>query len=78
MGVESENTCAVPGKRREEGGLVQDFIFSFCVWCKSRELGGQSDPKIPSVTLVMETFAANILCIVIPKLHEPTASRTIA
>ena len=70
MGVESENTCAVPGKRREEGGLVQDF--------KSRELGGQSDPKIPSVTLVMETFPANILCIVIPKLHEPTASRTIA
>ena len=32
---------AVSGKWNENVVSVQDFIFCFCVWCKSRELGGR-------------------------------------
>ena len=40
MGVRFENTCTVSGKWNEDPVSVQDFIFCFCVWCKSRELRG--------------------------------------
>ena len=54
MGVGFENTCTVSGKRNENAGSVQDFIFLFCVCCKSRELGGWVSPRFLCVTPVME------------------------
>ena len=54
LGVTFENTCTVSGEQNEDVGSVQDFIFCFCVWCKSRELGGRLSPRFPCVTPVME------------------------
>ena len=42
-------------------GSAQDFIFWFCVWCKSRELGGRVSPRFPCVTSVMESFSSVLL-----------------
>ena len=60
MGVGFENTCTVFGKWNEDGESVQDFIFWFCVWCKSRELGGRMSPGFPCVTPLMESFSSDL------------------
>ena len=54
-GIGFKNTCTVSGKWNEDTGSVQDFIFHFCVWCKSRELGGRVIQRFSYVTPVMET-----------------------
>ena len=36
-----EQLRTVSGKCNENAESVQDFTFWFCVWCKSRELGGR-------------------------------------
>ena len=33
----------------------------FCVWCKSRELGGRRSPRFPCVTPVPESFSSDLL-----------------
>ena len=48
-------------KWNEDAGSVQNFIFWFCVWCKSRELGGRVSRKFPCVTTVMESFSFDLL-----------------
>ena len=48
MDVGFENTCTVSGKWNEGMSSVQDFIFWFCVWCKSRELRGRVSPRFPN------------------------------
>ena len=54
MGVGFENTCIVSGKQNEDAGSAQDFIFCFCVWCKSMELGGRVSSRFHCLTAVME------------------------
>ena len=44
---------------------VQDFIFWFCVWCKSGELGGRGIPRFPCLTTVMESFYSDFLWAII-------------
>ena len=61
IGVGFENTCTASGKWNENTGLVQDFIFWFCVWWKSRELGGRESRRFPCVTLVIESFSSDLL-----------------
>ena len=46
------------GKWNEDTGLVQDFIYWFCVWCKSRELRGIVSPTFPCVIMLMESFSS--------------------
>ena len=41
------------------------FARYFCVWCKSRELGGKKSPRFPSVTPVVEGFSSDLLQAVI-------------
>ena len=53
MGVGFENTCTVSRKWNKDTGSVQDFIFWFCDWCNSRELGGRVNPRFPCLTPVM-------------------------
>ena len=60
MGVGFEITSTVSGKRNEDLGLVQDFIFYFCVWYKSRESGDRVSPMFPCVTPVMEASPQNL------------------
>ena len=36
-------------------GSVQSFILLFCVWCESRELGGNRNSRFSRVILVVET-----------------------
>ena len=61
IGLAFENTCAVSGKWNEKVGSVQDFIFCFCVWCRSRELGGWMSRRFPCVTPVIESFSSDLL-----------------
>ena len=61
MDLKFENICTVSGKSNEYVGSVQDFIFWFCVWCKSRELGGRVSSRFLCVTPVMESFSSNFL-----------------
>ena len=65
MCVGFENTCTVSGKWNEEAGSVQDFIFWFCVWRKSRELGGRVSPTFFCVTPMMESFSSDLLRVII-------------
>ena len=44
---------------------VQYFIFCFCVWCKSRQLGGRVSPRFPCVTPAVESFSSNLLWAII-------------
>ena len=44
LGVGFENICTVSGKRNEGAWSDQDFVFCFCVWCKSKLLGGRVSP----------------------------------
>ena len=41
-----ENTYTVSRKGKEHAGAVQDLIFCFCVWCKSRNFRRQGLSKI--------------------------------
>ena len=61
MGVGFENTCTVSGKWNEDVGSVQDFIFWFCFWFKSRELEGRMSLRFLCVTPVMESFSSDLL-----------------
>ena len=56
-----EKTCIVSGKWNEDAESVQDFIFWFCVWFKSRELGGRVSPRFPCVNPVMGSFTLDLL-----------------
>ena len=44
--------------------------YSFCVWCKSRELGGRGSPRFPSVTPVLESFSSDLLQAIISYWEE--------
>ena len=61
VGVRFETTCTVSRKWNEDMGLVQDFIFSFCVWRKSRVLRGRVSQRFPCVNSAMESFSSNLL-----------------
>ena len=61
MSVEFEYTCTISGKQNEDPGSVQGFIFWFCVWCKSRKLGGRVSLRFPCVIPVMESFSSDLL-----------------
>ena len=59
---------------------VQDFLFWFCVWCKSRELGGRGIPRFPCLTAVMESFYSDFLWAIISywtKSHLETSQTSM-
>ena len=60
MGLGFENACTVSRKRNEDAESVQDFIFWFCFWCKSKELRGRVCPRFLCVTLIMESFSSEL------------------
>ena len=43
----------------------------FCVWCKSRELGGRVSPRFPCKTQVVKSFYSDLLRVRITYLVEP-------
>ena len=45
----------------EDAGSVQNFIFWFCGWCKSRKLGGRMSSRLPWVTPKLESFSFDLL-----------------
>ena len=59
--MEFENTCTVSGKWNEDARSFEDFIFWFCVWCKSKELGSRVGRRFPCVNPVMENFSLDLL-----------------
>ena len=71
MSVGFESTYIFSGKRNEYVGSVQDFIFWFCIWCKSRELRGRMSPRFPCVTPMMESFSSVLLRTIISYRTKP-------
>ena len=71
MSVGFESTYIFSGKRNEYVGSVQDFIFWFCIWCKSRELRGRMSPRFPCVTPMMESFSSVLLRTIISYWTKP-------
>ena len=41
-------------------GQVKISSCSFCVWCKSRELGARGSPRVPCATAVVESFSSDL------------------
>ena len=65
VAVGFENACTVSGKWNEDVGSVQDFIFWFRVWCKTRELRSRVSPSSPCAIPVMESFPSGLLRVII-------------